>query len=140
MSPDGIFLVLEPLGDNLSLTDITSEIGGGETFDGVNLWEPSDVSSYSVYVATNAAGVIDQWNITLTGSGPLAGYELETYWNGSTGEDVVSDGILAQNVNDPGTWSETSPVPEPPSGFDLALGMFALGAVVVALRLRPRRA
>jgi hypothetical protein len=125
------------LAPNLPLTDITEPTDDAAAFDGVYLWAGGnikDVSSDSISVGTNAEGVIDEWVITAVGSGPLAGYTLKSSWNGTTGEDLISDGPLAEVVNDPGSWSEVAPTPEPATGVDLALGLLALGALSIGKR------
>jgi len=132
-----ILLVTPKLAPNLPLTDITEPTDDAAAFDGVYLWAGGnikDVSSDSISVGTNAEGVIDEWVITAVGSGPLAGYTLKSSWNGTTGEDLISDGPLAEVVNDPGSWSEVAPTPEPATGVDLALGLLALGALSIGKR------
>jgi hypothetical protein len=132
-----ILLVTDVLAPNLPLTDITYPTDDAAAFDGVNVWaggDIHDVSADSIKVGTNAAGVIDVWSISVVGSGPLAGYTLETSWNGTTGSTVISDGLLAENFGDSGSWSQVSPTPEPSTGVDLALGLFALGALLIGKR------
>lgn len=133
-----ILLVTPVLSPNLLLTDITEATDDAVAFDGVNLWAGGriieDVSSDSIKVATDAEGQIDEWSISAVGTGPLAGYTLETNWNGTTGSTVISDGLLAENFGDSGSWSQVSPTPEPSTGFDLALGLLALGALLIGKR------
>lgn len=133
-----IFLLTPTLAPNLPLMDITAATDDADAFDGVNIWSGGtiqDVSSDSIMVGTNSLGQIDEWSISAVGTGSLAGYTLESSWNGSSGSTVISDALLAENQNDPGNWSEVSPVPEPATGVDLAIGLLALGV----LSIRERR-
>lgn len=139
-----LFLVTPTLPPNLPLTNITEATDDADAFDGVHLWAGGtiqDVSGVSISVGTNSFEQIDQWDIDAEGAGPLAGWQLESSWNGSSGSTVISDALLAQNSNDPGSWSEVAPTPEPSSGVDLALGLLALGAIAFGRRrLRTARA
>ena len=132
-----IVLVTDVLAPNLSLTDITYPTDDAVAFDGVNVWAGGNINDVSfdlIKVGTNELGQIDQWYIVVDGAGPLAGYTLTTIWDGTTGSTVISDGLLAENLNDPGSWSEVSPTPEPATGVDLALGLLALGALLIGKR------
>ena len=132
-----IVLVTDVLAPNLSLTDITYPTDDAVAFDGVNVWAGGNINDVSfdlIKVGTNELGQIDQWYIVVDGAGPLAGYTLTTIWDGTTGSTVISDGFLAENLNDPGSWSEVSPTPEPATGVDLALGLLALGALLIGKR------
>ncbi len=139
-----VILVTPKLAPNLPLTDITDATNDAAAFDGVNLWAGGtiqDVSGASISVGTDASGKIDQWVIDVEGAGPLAGWQLESSWNGSSGPTVISDGLLAENLNDPGSWSEVAATPEPSSGVDLALGLLTLGAIAFGRhRVRTARA
>jgi hypothetical protein len=129
-----ILLVTDVVPPNSPLTDITYPTDDAAAFDGVYLWAGgniNDVSADLIEVGTNAAGVIDEWYISAVGSGPLAGYTLTTSWNGTTGSTVISDGLLAENFGDSGSWSQVSPTPEPSTGVDMALGLLALGALLI---------
>ena len=132
-----IVLVTDVLAPNLSLTDITYPTDDAVAFDGVNVWAGGNINDVSfdlIKVGTNELGQIDQWHIVVDGAGPLTGYTLTTSWDGTTGSTVISDGFLAENLNDPGSWSEVSPTPEPATGVDLALGLLALGALLIGKR------
>jgi hypothetical protein len=132
-----ILLVTPLLSPNLPLTNITVATDDAAAFDGVYLWAGgniNDVSADSIEVGTNAAGVIDVWSISAVGSGPLAGYTLTTSWNGTTGSTVISDGLLAENSGDSGSWSQVAPTPEPSTGVELALGLLALVALLIGKR------
>jgi MYXO-CTERM domain-containing protein len=132
-----IVLVTDVLAPNLSLTDITYPTDDAVAFDGVNVWAGGNIQDVSfdlIEVGTNELGQIDQWHIVVDGAGPLTGYTLTTSWDGTTGSTVISDGLLAENLNDPGSWSEVSPTPEPATGVDLALGLLALGALLIGKR------
>ncbi len=132
-----IFLLTPFLPPNLPLTDITVATDNADAFDGVNVWEGGtmrDISGGSISVGTDGSGQIDQWEILVDGAGPLAGWQLESTWNLTSGSTTITDGLLAQNINDPGSWSQVSPTPEPASGVELALGLLALGALFIGKR------
>jgi hypothetical protein len=132
-----IVLVTDVLAPNLPLTNITIPTDDAVAFDGVNVWAGGNIKDVSfdlIEVGTNELGQIDQWYIVVDGAGPLTGYTLTTSWDGTTGSTVISDGLLAKNLNDPGSWSEVSPTPEPSTGVDLALGLLALGALLIGKR------
>lgn len=128
--------------DNLNLFDITSDIvsfsilnpgfiTGGESLDINQASSPGLADAF--IISTDSNGNILQWYVLAYYQTPLSvidavsynyGYQPSTAYAIDSNYSYTSD----MNGNDPGTWTETTSVPEPRSVLSIVgLGLLGLG-------------
>jgi PEP-CTERM motif len=136
-SVSGWFTIAAPLAANLAIGSITptaySFSNGVETFTN---GEP--FSLFTFVVGTDATGAINEWGIEVNGieaqhefltiSSPMQTTDLGTL----PPPNDVSNELIGQNFNDPGTWVSDAPPPStvtPEPSSLILLGSGALGLV-----------
>lgn len=140
----GSFTVTEPLADNLALSTITPE-SFSFSAGPVTITNSTAISGGIVFeVATNAAGVPDEWEIDLSSTNGFEGESLETINCCAGKEDQAATAELGttayQADGDPGTWSLESNLSATPLPATLPLLVTGLGAFGLLGRRRKRKA
>ena len=132
-SVSGWFTVATPLGDSVALAPVNA-IAYSFT-NGVDTITTGEATSFFDFeIGTDATGAINVWDVDLGNSvgnyvgtdfGPESGGDLELAIHPETNFDGV-----AENLNDPGTWTSNAPISTTPEPSSIALlGTGLLGAV-----------
>lgn len=162
----GSITVANPLPPFLPLSDITPAITALSFNDGINTRTLADSFLCSFQVATDGAGNITRWQITLRQSPYTTGnpqHSIDTTGQPGVieGTDLVGTGTAGVNPCDPtalspsagtatqGTWTDTNPLPSVPTTYNYvgdpftvatapyAVGGRVTGSITVANPLPP---
>lgn len=133
----GQFTTFSALPPNRAFGDVAAANVAAFSFsDGVQTIDDGNATFYFVRVSTDGNGDIVQWDIRVQ---IVAGTsQILTGHTGPSGDQVVGGGGIAQNIDQPGTW--TSELLEVPSLGLPALAAFGVGLAAIAIvALRRRR-
>jgi hypothetical protein len=140
MSMDAGFGFTNPLGDNLSDVDVTSDVNEWVLSDGFTEWDSTMATLENFDVSTDATGAIDGWDFSIEAINFPFVFDLDS--SSASGDSV--DALFLGEVSDyygsnsnPGVWAGpflVATTPEPASGVDLALGGLALGLLAFGKR------
>ena len=124
-----------PLGANMPLTDVTSQVTAFSVFDGVQTISNHNAIDFFFQFATDATSSITHWAV---------GVALDDFPNINTFNDpnsVEDDGVDenldgGSNSDSPGVWSVNASVPDAGSTLSsMTLTLVALGLVAPALQV-----
>jgi len=140
MSMDAGFGFTNPLGDNISNVDVTSDVNEWVLSDGFTEWDSTMGTLENFDVSTDAAGTIDGWDFSIQAINAPFLFNLDSSSaSGDSVEALFFGEVPAYNGSnsDPGVWAGPiliASTPEPASGVDLALGGLALGLLAFGKR------